>query len=1363
MKKYVCLFIVLLAIPAYGQEWKQKHDAIKELYLAYQFEDAFAQGLRHLAYLKQKESHTSPAALDITRLMVLISYSAGMFEQGEKYARQELALRKAQSLESSPEYAEALYHLALLKIKEQDYNAAISLLEQAQQHYSQASPARDMPQLLSLYLAQSYIYEAQYTQADSILNSLKNNTEGSSATETQALRYYLSFRLAQAKGDETAKEQLEQAVHYFEQTEQSDILPLKAEALYSLAYEHMKSDSLAKALSCYQVLHQLYQEQHLSDTLQWGSVLNNLGQLSLKLEPELAQSYLNEAYQFHTKYALPQSEGYWASIDNYAMSLYERTYTDSALAIYKKHRTLVQQNERPANKAYASALNNQALIYKELGETDKAIYCFTTAEEVLNGLQKNTREERLQLSTVYYNLARTHQELTQYDSAIFFYKRSTEMSKLAKANLSSEYLAAITGMAGLYQDIGYFTESEIFYQEALRIQEQVGGEESNVYASILSNYALLYQEIGAFEEAKETFEKALQLKRKLVGIDHPEYIAVLSNLGLLALEQANYEQARRMLETVLIKNENLYGNRHPQVAQSLTNLARLEIALGSYPEAEPLLKQALEIQAGIYSENHPAYAITAIEMANFYMQLGNYEAAEPLLIQSRDVLKRSYGTYHPDYATATQNLAVLYEAKGNKELTESYLLETLTIDEQTLGKQHPSYAIALNNLASFYQNNDSLSKAMPLLEDALKICRNGLGKEHPLYTSTLLNLALLYQDLQDYQKAAPLLDEVVALRKKLLGDKHPDYAYALYGKAVNSYRLQRYDEVEPIFNEVIDLYSWQLREYFPALSEKEKSAFYQRIEPVLNSYRDYVMNMNLRENLIPVARQQQLLANLYNLQLVTKAMLLDASSKIRRSIFQSGDESLIELYEQWLFLKEQLAKYYTLSAQELNARALNLRKIEREANDLEKQLSASSRIFARSLETRELSWKDIQQQLKPEEAAIEILRISKNQEQPTVYIALIVEPNTSAPRLAVMPDGLAMETKNFNYYKNAIAYRIEDELSYNMYWRNIANLLSADVQTVYVAPDGIYNKISLQSLYNPVEGRFLLDEINVRMLSSTRELTEDIEAAPTDKRNEALVLGFPEYQMSFANLTASEQEPGAIQAATEANPSLEGARPLEYSLEPLPGTRTEINAVGKMMEAKNWNVTKLMRDQANEETIKKVLMPDVLHFATHGYFLSDLPADMGQRAFGIHMQNITANPLLRSGLLLAGAASTLRNTDSLNLETEDGVLTAYEAMNLNLSGTDLVVLSACETGLGEVKNGEGVYGLQRAFLVAGARSVLMSLWKVNDESTTELIRLFYENWLSGQSKAEALLNAQRQMREKYEEPYHWAPFVLIGR
>jgi len=212
---------------------------------------------------------------------------------------------------------------------------------------------------------------------------------------------------------------------------------------------------------------------------------------------------------------------------------------------------------------------------------------------------------------------------------------------------------------------------------------------------------------------------------------------------------------------------------------------------------------------------------------------------------------------------------------------------------------------------------------------------------------------------------------------------------------------------------------------------------------------------------------------------------------------------------------------------------------------------------------------------------------------------------------------------------------------------------------------------------------------------------------------------------------------------------------------PLPATKIEVEAIGKILKASGYQVTAFSQKTATEANLKATKGPVLIHIATHGFFLRDV--EKSGTAFGVNIENANDNPLLRSGILLADASSTVSGKRMPNLVSNDnGVLTAYEAMNLNLEGTDLIVLSACETGLGDIKAGEGVYGLQRAFLVAGADALIMSLWKVDDSATQQLMTNFYSNWSKLGNKQKAFKQAQLQLMTKYKDPYYWGAFVMMG-
>jgi CHAT domain-containing protein len=416
---------------------------------------------------------------------------------------------------------------------------------------------------------------------------------------------------------------------------------------------------------------------------------------------------------------------------------------------------------------------------------------------------------------------------------------------------------------------------------------------------------------------------------------------------------------------------------------------------------------------------------------------------------------------------------------------------------------------------------------------------------------------------------------------------------------------------------------------------------------------------------------------------------------------------------------------------------------------LEKVLSTKSQLFASQHDKAKKSWIDVRNTLGDKEAAIEIIRIQKKfRSDSVIYVALIVTNEmTDTPDFVVLGEGNKMESRWFNFYRNSIKFSIGNNISYDGYWLAISQKLDG-IDRVYFSADGIYNKININTLWDPVKELSVIEDLELRIVSNTRELTE-VHQVNEDRPNTAEIYGFPDF-----NLGAEFDDMGAVAVN----------RTSEYGfskgIASLPGTKVEVEEIAKMLTENNWVGNIRTSAEATEDKFKNIDSPRLLHIATHGFFMNDIEYSDRDQSSSSH-NDLNANPLLRSGVLLTGSAKAMildQKSDG-----EDGIVTAYEAMNLNLDNTEIVVLSACETGLGEVRNGEGVYGLQRAFIVAGAQNVIMSLWKVNDLTTQELMAGFYQRWLGGMDKFQAFKETQLALKNKYNDPYHWGSFVLLGK
>ncbi len=577
---------------------------------------------------------------------------------------------------------------------------------------------------------------------------------------------------------------------------------------------------------------------------------------------------------------------------------------------------------------------------------------------------------------------------------------------------------------------------------------------------------------------------------------------------------------------------------------------------------------------------------------------------------------------------------------------------------------------------------------------------------------------------------------------------------------------------------------------FPTLSEREREAFFDnKIRRYVQDFSSFVASVSQK----PQANRnnissrnvisKDLMSEMYNFQLFSKALLLNAAAKWKHNIMYSGDKRLVSKFLEWETMRNQLTALYQKEGTDLKV----LDSLENQANELEKQLSKLSERFNKVSDKKIRTWQEIQAKLQAGEAAIEMVRIQKFGVYKTVvdssdtrysqktsqgfqnlvrfpqydlhyltdtiqYAALLITKNSTEPQMVLMPNGNEME-KQLRIYRNQIKFQIEDKDSYNLLWKPIAEALKKEkISKVYFSPDGLYHQVSMNTLYNPTTRKYLTDEINLHQVTNTKDLL--LEAQDEITNQYAVLLGNPEFEISVPKL---------------------------------PATKVEIEKIGENLKKQDWETEIKQGKDAHEKVIKDLFRPKVLHIATHGYFEArheETPEEYARPKDA--KQAVKSNPLWRSGLLLSKSdrRSDVRTGQTQASDQEkvqnplplgegqgvgseydknnDGILTSYEVMNLNLDGTELVVLSACETGLGEIKYGEGVYGLQRAFKVAGAKNVVMSLWKVDDAITQELMHIFYETFGKTGKARESFLFAQSQIREKYKNPYFWGAFVMTG-
>ncbi len=906
-----------------------------------------------------------------------------------------------------------------------------------------------------------------------------------------------------------------------------------------------------------------------------------------------------------------------------------------------------------------------------------------------------------------------------------------------------DYATSVNKLGYLYQTMGRYAEAEPLYQQALKIRKEKLGENHPDYASSINRLAYLYQTVGRYSEAEPLCWQTVKIFKDVLGENHPDYAASLNNLAYLYERMGRYTEADPLYNQASKIFKEVLGKNHPNYASSLDNLANLYQRLGRYPEAEPLYQQASKIRKEKLGENHPAYATGVNNLAYLYQIMGRYAEAEPLFQQTVKIFRNVLGENHPSYVAFINNLASLYQTMGRYAEAEPLYQQALKISKDVLGENHSSYATILESLASLYVSMGRYAVAEPLYLQSLKIKKAALGENHPNYAATLVQMAQLHQAMDTLPKITLAnYENSRTVYLKALGANHPTLEATKAAQATFHYHRGELVPALTLFTNHLDFQQNYLQQYFDYLGEAEREAFYKTVKDDFEQFAE----PSFRE----YKKHPELLATTYNLQLRYKALLLNTSNLVKKRILASGDRQLIALYDEVQALKQLLGQTASSSDENLLLqRGLKRDSLKQALATKDQQLTKFSGFYAG--ENKQPDWQDIRARLGKNEAAVEVVRFRtydfRLQEftNKVQYAALIVTAKTTKnPEVVFFGDGTYLESKAISFYRNSIQFQHADEESYKNFWKPLQNALKK-MKRVYFSPDGVFHSLNMETLYNPETGKYLRDEIKLELVSSGKDLLQ-VKQAPLPQKL-GFLIGNPAFG-GKADVASEEQNSvfNNLLASVERG----------SGVSPLPGTEKEVQQIQSLLKANKWRETTLLNADATEDMLKNMLKPNVLHIATHGFFQQDFDGEI----------KYNMNPLYRSGILLSGAAETLENKADLrgNVQVgkEDGILTAFEALNLNIDNTDLVVLSACETGLGEIRNGEGVFGLQRAFKLAGARTILMSLWKVNDQTTQELMVSFYENWLGGMSKRVAFDKAQTQLKAKYPQPYYWGAFVLIG-
>jgi CHAT domain-containing protein len=941
----------------------------------------------------------------------------------------------------------------------------------------------------------------------------------------------------------------------------------------------------------------------------------------------------------------------------------------------------------------------------------------------------------------YRNEIETHLEKADYLKAIEPLQKAKQWFENQKLTETFEYAIVLIDLGECYYQTYDLDKSEKFYSDgilALGDNKSIPKSSGLVMelAYIGSHLAHVFTLKGDLVNAKEfldrTYQKVSQVRtenlKKNVIVDTLFAVASLyKSYGDLHFAKNDLASAEKYYRKALdlfskeTRNDLVRTNIYGSIILALADMYDLQgLPEKQIKELEGLIKY-YEINVGEPAQNLKEYILALKKAGEFYAKK---------VVSEKDSTERN----------------------NFKENAAKYLHQALTFQTK-ISKDNAIYADVILALSRYllYTEPSRTETAFKLAKTAYYLFQENYTQPHlkHIESANLAGFIALY--LKKYSEAEKLFS--LALKATpVLNDKYHIYFLHLnFNMGLAEMYQNKNDLASVSFLNGTWVIEEQIKRNFAHLTEKEKEALYKTFNENILLYAYFVSRQ--------YPQMKMLGELLFNLLLHTKGFLFNQNRVFLKSILQSKDENLKKKFQQWQALKAELAKkQQSTNLSERNYYQSGKSILEQKIENIEKELATQNAEFQQKVvdknKQKRIDWIEIQNKLKADEALVEIVRTYSFRngfhQDSAIYLALVIKPKANYVELIQIPDGYEMENGSLHFYRNSIRLRKKDKESYDVYWKPITEQLKG-VKRLYFCPDGVYHQVNPRTLLNPTTGKYVADEMEVQMISRSADLLE-IKSRKAQNKNfsdyQMYLFGYPDYS-NLPNLKANNK-PAPNNALDR---SFQKQRFYDLgtgTILSLPGTKKEVESIAVFAQKVGIKTKVFQELQANEENLKKLQNPDILHIATHGFFHDESEVEI-------------KNPLLRSGLILAGAELAIKKL--LPDTQENGILTAQEVLGLDLENTELVALSACETGLGEIKNGEGVYGLQRAFLQAGAKSIIVSLWKVDDAATQEFMSSFYENWLvKKMPKTQAFTQAQQKIKssEKYKEPYYWGAFVMVG-
>jgi tetratricopeptide (TPR) repeat protein len=1060
--------------------------------------------------------------------------------------------------------------------------------------------------------------------------------------------------------------------------------------------------------------------------------------------------------------------------------------------LYQRALTIREQVLGHEHPDVAISLNNLANLYADRGKFAEAEPLYQRAIAIR---EQALGQDHPAVAGSLNDLGSLYREGGRYAEVEPLYQRALAIREQALGQEHPDVAISLNSLASLYRDRGKFAEAEPLYQRALAIREQALGHEHPDVAISLNNLANLYADRGEFAEAEPFYQRALAIREQALEQDHPHVATSLGEPAALYRDRGKFAEAEPLYQRALAIEEQVLGQDHPHVATSLNNLASLYRDRGKFAEAEPLYQRALAIREQVLGQDHPDVATSLNDLGSLYREGGRYAEVEPLYQRALAIREQALGQEHLDVATSLGNLASFYREGGKFAEAESLYQRALTISEQVLGQDHPNVATILGNLALLYREGGKFAEAESLCQRALTISEQVLGQDHPNVATILGNLALLYRKGGKFAEAEFLCQRALAVKEKALGQDHPNVATSLNDLAILYADREQYGQAEPLYRRALDILiqlfaerghpclRYVYQNYALLLIKQEK--FTEAIENFIAAAKvdikvlaDRFQGQTEAERLAYRDRQQyaidcllsclweylpedtEAIAQAFEVIYLWKSIATAVEIALSAAISRSDDPELQQIATERQQLRRQLTQITQKPPTEnLEAYQQEVKLLQTRINELEKAIAA--KVPQYELMETTIDHQAINLLVPAGDTLVDFVRFDLydlvNIEKGEPHYLAFVLTHEGLDGIKLVKLGRAAEIDELITKFREVASHLPkvDKMGITGVPKDPTQLLAPyeapaiDLRKaildplnipenkgrVFFAPDGDLNLVPFGIL--PLDNEIVSDlgilPLNHKIVNDDYEIVSDrwsvhYISASRDLRSRIFPPAPATKGTILANPNYDFPADPVIPQPTQELPTSGTISTLK--LDPLPQTEPLAIRIAQSLQIEPY-----LGNDARAANLRQLRSPQYLIIATHG--LHGLDPEGGDNP----------DPMRAAGLALAGY-NTHRAGGELAPELEKGLFTARNLLELDLWGTQLAVLLACRSGMGLVRQGEGIFGLKRALAIAGVPTLIVSLWDVPVQASILLMDKFFECYRdgAGTSAPIALQQAQSYIR-----------------